>query len=76
MVSLPPLPQETIDFIDEDNGWLTLSRQTKHSRDELIAFTVPLVREDTSRDIDESCSGLLRKCFREHGFPAPWGAIQ
>lgn len=56
MIILRPLPQETINLINEYDTRLTLPRQTKQPRNEFIALPVPLIGKHARSDIDEGSS--------------------
>ena len=76
MIILPPIPQQRINLINEDDGRFHLPRKRKQPSDQLVALPVPLVGQGRQRDVDERCSGLFGERFGEHGFPAAGGTVQ
>lgn len=71
MVSLRPLSQKRVDFVNKDDTRLSLPRKAEQASDQLVRLSVPLVRQHRCSDVDKCRSGFLGECFRKHGFPAP-----
>lgn len=76
MITLTPLPQETINLVDKNNTRLRLLRQAKQARYKLIRLSEPLIRQHGCGDVDECCAGLFGEGFGEHGFAAAGGAVE
>jgi hypothetical protein len=52
VIVLPSIPKERVDLINEDDRGLHLPSEREQTRDELVALSVPLVRERAEGDVD------------------------
>lgn len=61
MIAARPFSEERVNFINENDARLSLSGKGEQSGNELVRFSVPLIRQDRGRDIDERGARLFRK---------------
>lgn len=76
VLAAAPLAEDGVNLIDEHNAGLQLPCQTEHRIDQLIAITIPLLRQRRDVQVDEAGAGLVRQRLCQHRLAAARGAIE
>ena len=59
MIALRPLPQERIDFINEDDARLRFPGETEQTSYQFVGFAIPFIGKHRGCDVDKSSPRLL-----------------
>ena len=59
--ALPPLAEQGVNLINEDNGVLDVAGDAEQPLDELLALAQPLAGQAAGADVDQVTAGLRRQ---------------
>jgi hypothetical protein len=72
----PPLSENCVNLVDEDDAWLQFPCQTEYCVNELVAVAVPLFCQSRDVQVDEAGARFVREGFCKHSLSATGRTVE